>query len=491
MTGALFFIKSPLFKEGYKGYNQSRDKKPGPPGRAEKEKGLCYMERKLTAREYVFLASMLFGMFFGAGNLIFPVLMGQTAGAEMWPAVAGFCLTGVGLPLLSIAAMGISKSEGLFEMGKFVGKGYSYFFTCLLYLSIGPLFAIPRTATVSFTVGVQPLLPESARSLGLALFSALFFAAALYFSLRPSGIMTWIGKILNPLFLLLLGVLTVTALLNPMGAVGASPAQGSYADMSFFQGFLDGYNTVDALAALAFGIILINAIRGLGVTEPRAISASTIKAGLFSCLLMAAIYCVLTVVGAQSRSGLGVCADGGEALYLIGLHYFGWGGALLLGATITLACLKTAIGLITACAATFSELFPKSLSYRAYTVLFSVFAFAISNVGLSSIIKLSQPVLMFLYPLTITLVLLCLVGAWFGYDRRVFIAVTVPTAAAGLLDFIKYLPAELKSAVHADVILAPAAEILPFFKIGMGWVIPALAGLALGLILRFTTRKPA
>lgn len=166
-------------------------------------------------------------------------------------------------------------------MGKFVGKGYSYFFTCLLYLSIGPLFAIPRTATVSFTVGVQPLLPESARSLGLALFSALFFAAALYFSLRPSGIMTWIGKILNPLFLLLLGVLTVTALLNPMGAVGASPAQGSYADMSFFQGFLDGYNTVDALAALAFGIILINAIRGLGVTEPRAISASTIKAGPF------------------------------------------------------------------------------------------------------------------------------------------------------------------------------------------------------------------
>ena len=124
-------------------------------------------------------------------------------------------------------------------------------------------------------------------------------------------------------------------------------------------------------------------------------------------------------------------------------------------------------------------------------MLFSVFAFAISNVGLSSIIKLSQPVLMFLYPLTITLVLLCLVGAWFGYDRRVFIAVTVPTAAAGLLDFIKYLPAELKSAVHADVILAPAAEILPFFKIGMGWVIPALAGFALGLILRFTARKPA
>lgn len=449
------------------------------------------MEHKMTAKEYIFLASMLFGMFFGAGNLIFPVLMGQTAGAQMWPAVIGFCLTGVGLPLLSIAAMGISKSEGLFEMGKFIGKGYSYFFTCLLYLSIGPLFAIPRTATVSFTVGVQPLLPQSAHSLGLCIFSALFFLAALLFSLRPSGIMTWIGKILNPLFLLFLGILTVTALLNPMGSISGSEAVGSYAEMSFFQGFLDGYNTVDALAALAFGIILINAIRELGVTSPKAISGSTIKAGLFSCILMAAIYCVLTIVGAQSRNVLGICADGGEALYLIGLHYFGNFGALLLGVTITFACLKTAIGLITACATTFTELFPKSLSYKAYTILFSVFAFGISNVGLSSIIELSLPVLMFLYPLTITMVLLCLAGNWFKYDRKVFVAVTVPTAAAGLLDFINYLPAGVKSAIHADALLGPMKEFLPFFSVGMGWVIPALLGLVVGLILHFTVKKAA
>jgi len=449
------------------------------------------MDRKLTGKEYVFLASMLFGMFFGAGNLIFPVLMGQTAGAEMWPAVVGFCLTGVGLPLLSIAAMGISKSEGLFAMGSFVGKAYSYFFTCLLYLSIGPLFAIPRTATVSFTVGVQPLLPENLRAIGLCLFSALFFAAALFFSLRPSGIMTWIGKILNPLFLLFLGILTVTALIDPMGSIEETQVYGNYANMSFFQGFLDGYNTVDALAALAFGIILINAIRGLGVNSPKAISASTIKAGFFSCLLMAAIYCVLALVGAQSQNVLGICADGGEALYRIGLHYFGRFGAFLLGLTITLACLKTAIGLITACATTFHELFPKTLSYNAYTIVFSVFAFAVSNVGLSSIIELSQPVLMFLYPLTITLVLLCLAGGWFGYDRRVFVAVTVPTAIAGLLDFVKCLPEGIKTAVHAELLLEPVEKALPFFGIGMGWVTPALAGLVVGLVLHAAAKKKA
>ena len=157
------------------------------------------MHRTLSSKQYILLASMLFGMFFGAGNLIFPVSMGQQAGANLWPAAIGFCLTGVGLPLLGIAAMGISRSEGLFDMCNKVGRPYSYFFTCLLYLSIGPLFAIPRTATVSFSVGILPLIPEESSSVILCIFSALFFAIVLFFSLRPSGIMTWVGKILNPL----------------------------------------------------------------------------------------------------------------------------------------------------------------------------------------------------------------------------------------------------------------------------------------------------
>ena len=449
------------------------------------------MDRKLTAREYVFLSSMLFGLFFGAGNLIFPVHMGQQAGSAVWPAVAGFCLTGVGLPLLGIAAMGISRSDGLFELGCLVGKKYSYFFTCLLYLTIGPLFAIPRTATVSFSVGVLPLLPQEHAKLILCVFSALFFLVVLYFSLRPSGILTWVGKILNPLFLLFLGILTVTALLRPMGAVNASEPVGNYAAMSFFQGFLDGYNTLDTLASLAFGIVLINAIRELGVRSPKAISASTVKSGVFSCLLMAGIYCMLAVVGAQSRTVYGICADGGEGLYRIGTHYFGTFGGVLLGVTVTFACLKTAIGLITSCASTFTELFPKSLSYKAYTVVFCLFSFCVANFGLSRIIQLSLPVLMFLYPLTITLILLSLAGGWFGYDRRVFVAVTVPTALAAALDFLNSLPEGAKAFLHADALLAPAGRLLPFFSIGMGWVVPACLGLAVGLALHFADKKHA
>ena len=449
------------------------------------------MQRKLTAKQYIFLASMLFGLFFGAGNLIFPVSMGQQAGSNLWPAAIGFCLTGVGLPLLGIAAMGISRSEGLFDMCSKVSRPYSYFFTCLLYLSIGPLFAIPRTATVSFSVGILPLIPEGSSTLVLCIFSALFFAFVLFFSLRPSGIMTWVGKILNPLFLLFLGILTVTALLNPMGDPAAAAPSGNYVSQSFFQGFLEGYNTLDALASLAFGIILINAIRELGVESPKDISSSTLKAGILSTILMAAIYCILTVVGTQSQTVYGISADGGEALYLIGTHYFGTFGGVLLGITVTFACMKTAIGLITSCATTFVELFPKTLSYKAYAILFCLFSFGIANFGLSRIIELSLPVLMFLYPLTITLILLCLFGHWFQYDRRIFLSVTAFTAAAAALDFLNTLPAGIKEILHADIVIAAAQKFLPFFGLGMGWVVPACIGLAIGLALHIFNKQAA
>lgn len=446
------------------------------------------MDRRLTFKEYLILASMLFGMFFGAGNLIFPVSMGQQAGANIWPAIVGFCLTGVGLPLLGIAAMGISRSEGLFDMCRRIGKPYAYFFTCLLYLSIGPLFAIPRTATVSFSVGVLPLIPAENSSLVLCVFSVLFFAIVLFFSLRPSGIVTWIGKILNPLFLLFLGILTVTALVNPMGDVQASTPTGNYVGQSFFQGFLDGYNTLDALASLAFGIVLINAVRDLGIRSPKAISGSCLKSGVLSTVLMAAIYGILTVVGAQSSVIYGISADGGEALFMIGSHYFGTFGGVLLGITVTVACLKTAIGLITSCAETFTALFPKSLSYRAYAVIFCLLSFAIANFGLNRIISLSLPVLMFLYPLTITLILLCLFGSWFQYDRRVFVPVTVCTGLAAALDFLNALSDGAKEFLRADALLS-AAKSLPFASLGMGWLVPALIGLAIGLILHFVGKK--
>ena len=272
-----------------------------------------------------------------------------------------------------MVAIGISRSEGLIELSGKVSRGYCVFFTCALYLTIGPLFAIPRCAAVPFTVGVEAMLGDGANiTLALAVFSALFFAAVLGFSLFPGRILIWVGKILNPLFLVFLGVLVIAALLHPMGVIAEIEPAAGYEAGAFATGFLDGYDTMDALASLAFGIVVINVIRGLGIEEPHAIARNTVSAGVFSCLLMALIYLAIAVVGAQSRGMFETCANGGEVLALVADHYFGKAGALILAVTVTFACLKTAVGLVTSCAETFCKLFPKALSYRKWAVVFSL-----------------------------------------------------------------------------------------------------------------------
>ena len=429
------------------------------------------MKERLTKKENVLIATMLFGLFFGAGNLIFPAYMGQLAGKNMWQAIIGFVITGVGLPLLGIAAMGISRSDGLMELSSKVSRPYSYFFTCALYLTIGPFFAIPRCATTPFTVAVATLMPEgSNQSLALAIFSFVFFAIVLAFSLKPGKILTHVGKILTPIFLVLLAVLVIAALVNPTAAISTLEAQGTYESNAFFTGFLEGYNTMDALACLAFGIVVINVIRGLGVEKPEHVALCTVKAGVSSCLIMAVIYLAVTLVGVQCR----VIAENA--------------GVWILAATVTMACLKTSVGLVTSCAETFEQLFPQGPKYKAWAVIFSVVSFAIANLGLSAIIACSVPVLMFLYPLAITLILLGLFGKFFGHSRIVYSTVTGFTFVAALFDFAKamlgadVLSETMISSLHLRGAVAFAQKALPFFDLGVGWICPALAGLVVGLV---------
>ena len=438
------------------------------------------VKQKLSMGELVSIASMLFGLFFGAGNLIFPIFMGHAAGDHVWSAALGLLVTGVGLPLLGVAAIGVSRSDGLIELSGKVGRGYSVFFTCALYLTIGPLFAIPRCATVPFTVGVQPMLNEGAQpTVALAVFSALFFAAVLAFSLFPGRILTWVGRILNPAFLVLLGVLVVTALLRPTGSATAAP-QGDYLARPFLTGFLDGYNTMDALASLAFGIIVIDVIRGRGIEEPRAVAKNTVKAGVFSCLLMAVIYVAVAVVGAQSR---GDFENGGEVFAAVAEHYFGRFGMVVMAVIFTLACLKTAVGLVTSCSETFCKLFPRALSYRVWAVLFSAVSFLIANLGLTAIITYAVPVLMFLYPLAIMLILLGLCGGLFGHSRTVYAFTSFFTLPAALLDLLGALPDDLRAALGLDGFLSAVNRFLPLSDYGLGWVLPAAVGLAVGLLV--------
>ena len=264
--------------------------------------------------------------------------------------------------------------------------------------------------------------------------------------------------------------------------------EANYQTGAFFNGFLEGYNTLDALASLAFGIVVINVIKGLGIEKPEHIATNTIKAGIFSCIMMGIIYVCITVVGVQSRGFTATCSNGAEALYVIANHYFGSVGAIILAATVTFACLKTAVGLTTSCAQTFTEVFPKGPSYKVWAIIFTVVAFLIANLGLNAIIQYSIPVLMFLYPLAITLILLALFGKFYNHDKCVYASVTAFTLVAALFDLVKSLPAGLKEVINAEAILSVGSK-LPFFDLGMGWIVPALVGLVIGLVLRMTKKN--
>ena len=447
--------------------------------------------KKLTLRQKILVAGTLFGMFFGAGNLIFPVHLGQMAGQNALPAIIGFIITAVGIPILGVAAIGITHSDGLQTLSSKVGKGYGIFFTCLLYLTIGPLFAIPRCATVSFTTGITPLLgADSPEWLYLLVFSAAFFAFVLFFSLRPGKITLWIGKIINPLFLFFFAVLIIAALLSPGAAISSVEPTEAYQNGSFFPALIEGYGTMDAIAGLAFGIVVIDVIRRMGVNNDDIIAEDVLSSGLLAGALMALIYVLSILVGAQSRGIFELSENGGIALTQIAGHYLGGVGQFILAFTITFACLKTSIGLVTACSETFVKMTNGKISYRTWAILFTVFSFAVSNIGLSAIIEYSVPMLMLIYPPAIALILLAFIGKFFAHDRAVYVATMIGTWAAAIFDCMKTLPASVQTSLRLDVPIAFAEKYLPLFDKNLGWLLPALVGFAIGMVIR-SSRKGA
>ena len=444
------------------------------------------MKRDLTLKETVVITSMLFGMFFGAGNLIFPAKVGLDAGSNMWSAFAGVFVTAVGIPMLAVVGLGLSRSEGVVELSQRVSRKYSLFFCTLLYLTIGPLFAIPRCASTAFSVGAVNLLPQAGARLYLALFSLVFFAVVLYFSLKPGGIMTWIGKWLNPVFLVFLAVLVIAALAKPISSISAVTPAESYASSgsAFFRGFLEGYNTLDALAGLAFGIVVIDVVRKNGISQPERVAVNTAKAGIFSCLFMGLIYLFITLICAQSAPVCAGADNGGTVLGTIANHYFRSAGSVLMTLIVTFACLKTAIGLVTSCSKAFVDMFPKGPGYTVWAVVFSLVSFGIANFGLTTIVSWCVPVLMFLYPLAITLILLSLSGKFIGANPTVYRTTTAFTLIAAVFDMIGTVSGMIPGSRVLAGLKAFAGNVLPLYDLGLGWILPAAIGFLVGLFLR-------
>ncbi len=426
---------------------------------------------------------MIFGLFFGAGNLIFPVHMGQEAGQNIFPVVIGFILTGVGLPFLGIMAIGVSKVSSLYELAKRVHPAYAVIFTVLLNLAIGPLFALPRLGSVSYQIGIAPFISGNNYHIILLLFTFCFYCITLALSLKPGKILLWIGKILNPLFLLFLGILMSTALYHAnFSAPLPLPVAGTYTTSPFFRGFIEGYNTIDAVASLVFGIIIITTLQSFGLKSPRDITLGLLKSGFIAIFFMSLIYACLAYIGVYSLQYLTISANGGIALAQIAAHFLGTGGSIILAIVVTIACLKTGIGITSAIANSFVHMFPNSLSYRQYTILFSIIAFVMSNISLTQIIILGVPLLMFLYPLCITIILLAFLSPLFQHDSRVYLTTTFCTILAAFGDAVHNLPANITSIPSIENIIAFYHSVLPFFAIGMGWVVPASLGFIAGII---------
>ena len=212
--------------------------------------------------------------------------------------------------------------------------------------------------------------------------------------------------------------------------IGLELGSDDYITKPFMTGFLEGYNTMDALASLAFGIVVVKVIYDLGVEDENVVAKSTLKSGIISCVLMAVIYVAVTFIGVRSRYVLEPAENGGAAFAQIAEYYLGKGGLIILAIMVTVACLKTAIGLITSCSEMFTTIFPKGPCYKVWVYIFSAISFTLANLGLSSIIKISIPVLMFLYPLAIVLILLALFGKLFNNSKTVsYTHLTLPTIA--------------------------------------------------------------
>lgn len=425
---------------------------------------------------------MLFALFFGAGNLIFPAFLGQQAGSNWLSAMSGFLLTGAGLPLLGVIAIGYSGSRDVQDLASRVTPWYGVAFAAVLYLAIGPLFATPRTATVTFEIGVTPFIGPEHKTMALAIFSAFFFGVTYWLSISPGKLVDRIGKVLTPALLATIAVLVGYAAFNPMGELQA--AQGGFADRPFVTGVLEGYQTMDALASLVFAIIVIDAARALGVRNRAQLLATTTVAGAVAAACLAVVYLLIGYMGATSVAGLGLQENGAAVLSKTAQHYFGMGGNVLLSAIVFLACLSTAVGLIISCSEYFNRLLP-AISYKTFVVIFTLVSMAFANKGLSGIISISVPVLMLLYPLTVVIILLAFLNNWFGGSRVVYVCTIFATLVVGALDAWK------AAFSFAPETAALINSIFPLYDIGMGWLLPASIGFVLGLVLKTVAGKKA
>ncbi len=418
------------------------------------------VKQTLKLTDIIAVGFMLFAFFLGAGNIIFPPLAGQLAGENLIPAMFGFLLTAVGLPLITIVA--IAVAGGTWDhLTQDLPKKIAVIMAALIFIIIGPAFAAPRTGLVAYEMAVKPFFIEASQS-HLTAFSVLFFIVAMLFSWFQGRLIDLIGKVLTPVLFIGLIVLALAVFVDPQGEMIS--AQGEYLTQPLTKGFLEGYNTMDTFASLMFGMLMVDALRGKGITERSATTKYLIFAGCIAAAGLAFVYISLFYLGATSATVAAGADNGGLVLSQYVQALFGPYGQIVLSAIVLLACLTTAIGLISACSDFFSSKTP--LSYKQWVLINGAACALIANVGLAQLIALSVPVLFALYPVAIALVVLTFVRNKLPNPRVAYRSVLLVSLLFALVDAAKVAGFDVS-----------AFNFLPLVEYGMGWVLPTLAAI--------------
>lgn len=423
---------------------------------------------------------MLFAIFFGAGNLIFPPKLGFLSGEHFWLAIIGFVITGVGLPLLGIIVGSLDEGGYKAALRK-VNPVFGVIFLVAIYLCIGPLFAIPRTGATSYEMAVVPFL-KGPSAISLLVFTLIYFAISFWLAVNPSKMVDRVGSILTPVLLVSIVLLVVRGiyiLINKPVTPTDKTLFPSHSG-SFFRGFTEGYLTMDAIAAIAFSVIVLNAIKDKGITKETGLFKQTVYAGVIAAVALGFIYFTLGWIGnhylltdVQLEMIKSHHMDTGTFILThVADATFGGAGKLLIGVIVSLACLTTSVGLLVAVSEYFYEIFPK-ISYKMYVVIFTLISLILANQGLSTVIAGSIPVLSIVYPIAMTLILVMLLA------KFVPTPILAQQIALGLVTIVSLL-----TTFHSlKFINLPLIDHLPLRAQSMEWLLFAVIGYIIGWIL--------
>lgn len=405
----------------------------------------------------------LFSMFFGAGNVVFPPFLGFGSGQQWVNGFIFYFIADIGLAMLALFAL--IKAGGAENITGRVGKTASDILMCAIILCIGPMVAIPRTAATTYEMSIAPLIS----GISPVLFSIIFFAVVLLLSIKQSAVIDIVGKVLTPALLIGLLTLIIKGAADPIGYIMNMRVSAGYVTAN---GIKSGYQTMDVLAALAFGVLIIKSASEKGYSEPKRSSKMIGMAALIAAVLLLVVYFGLTYLGATATTVFDM--DIGRAELVIGIVKWIMGdvGLVIFGIVVALACLTTAVALVSSASSFFEKLFKGKVSYKLLVVIICAVSTAIANLGLDKIVSVAAPILDIVYPPTLALVLM----SWFG-DR---IGKTVYSTTAGGALAISVLTTLSGYISGLDFVNA-----LPLAELGLGWVVPtAVIGLAAFIIER-------